>query len=92
MYISDFGVQLAGFVIYADSTFSAPFYSNVDVDYGTGVFEIEIEPEVRAATLIVQRPQGGYITICELEAFEGKTTLNNMTGLQYCQYVGKSNT
>lgn len=71
---ADFGTQLEGFVIYADSDTGPPIYSNVGVDYGVGMFEIVLEPEVLASSFIVQRPAGGYITICEFEAYEGKET------------------
>lgn len=65
---------MEGFVIYADSDTGPPVYSNVGVDYGVGMFEIVLEPEVLASSFIVQRPAGGYITICEFEAYEGKET------------------
>lgn len=69
--ITDFSTQLEGFVIYADTDTGLAIYNNSGVEYGTGYFEIILEPEVRATSLIVQRPSG-YITICEFEAYEGK--------------------
>jgi len=50
-------------------------YDNTGVPYGNGTFEVIIEPEVSASSIVVTRNLAGgaqgYITLCEVEVFAG---------------------
>lgn len=67
--ILDFGSQLDNFTVYINDTNRTPFYNSTGVPFTDGIYEIILEPEVLASSIIVTRQTGRYITLCEVEAF-----------------------
>ena len=53
-----------------------PVYDNTGVEYGEGIFSIDIVPqEVRYVKLT--RPTGDIMTICEVQVYGGNVTNSN---------------
>ena len=75
MNFSDIGNQLEGFAVHVDDANNPAVYDNTGVPYGNGTFEVIIEPEVSASSIVVTRNLAGgaqgYITLCEVEVFAG---------------------
>lgn len=89
---SDFGTQLDDFMIYINDSTGEPIYDAVGIPYTDGMYEVVLEPELRARSIIIQRPTGPqylYITLCEVEAISGKCILHAFIALISIYYISK---
>lgn len=65
-------------MIYINDSTGEPIYDAVGIPYTDGMYEVVLEPEVLASSIIIRRPTGPqylYITLCEVEAISGECTL-----------------
>lgn len=60
------GFQMSNF----DGVTETTFYDNSGVEYGTGIFEISINPTVTASAIIIRRAD--ILTLCEVEVYGSK--------------------
>ncbi|XP_060588341.1 multiple epidermal growth factor-like domains protein 6 [Ruditapes philippinarum] len=66
--------QLGNFIMYGQSGSTGDrvqLYNNTGVEYGDGIFRVDVNPEKNMSVIRLERPtQNGIITLCEVEVYE----------------------
>ena len=55
-------------------------YDNVGIEYGDGVFNFTVDRPV--ISVVVKRPSGNILTLCEVQVFDGKINYAYLKGTE----------
>jgi hypothetical protein len=74
--------QLGNFIMYGQSGSTGDrvqLYNSTGVEYGDGIFRVDVNPEKNMSIIRIERPtQNGIITLCEVEVYEGNELLYSL--------------